>query len=70
MSNSFQNLHRRREGNVIVVGVISIGARAGRAVVVVNIAAIAAITIASTVIDVAMVPRPSKSPIRAGVPAG
>eukprot|EP00959_Pyramimonas_sp_CCMP1952_P356564 7467158-Pyramimonas_sp.AAC.1 len=30
VSSSFQRHHRRREGAVVVVGVISIGARAGR----------------------------------------
>ncbi len=37
MSNSIRNLHRRREDAVIVVGMISIGAVTGRAVVAVSI---------------------------------
>eukprot|EP00959_Pyramimonas_sp_CCMP1952_P290997 6087121-Pyramimonas_sp.AAC.1 len=56
MSNFFRNqdLHHRREDAVIVGGVISIGARTGRAVVAVNIvASIATIIIVSTVVGVA-----------------
>eukprot|EP00959_Pyramimonas_sp_CCMP1952_P475397 9504163-Pyramimonas_sp.AAC.2 len=63
MSNSPRNRRHRREGAVIVAGVISIGARTGRAVVFVNIAtSIATIIIVSTVVGVAMIPRPPKSP--------
>eukprot|EP00959_Pyramimonas_sp_CCMP1952_P126179 2638682-Pyramimonas_sp.AAC.1 len=71
MSNSFQNLHHRREDAAIVVGMSSIAARTGRAVVVINIVtSIATIIIVSTVADVVMIPRPSKSPTRSEVPVG
>eukprot|EP00959_Pyramimonas_sp_CCMP1952_P343847 7202353-Pyramimonas_sp.AAC.1 len=71
MSNSFQNLHRRREGAVIVVGAISIGAVTGRAVAAASIATNLAITITASILaDVAMIPRPPKSPTRTEVPAG
>eukprot|EP00959_Pyramimonas_sp_CCMP1952_P443667 9287858-Pyramimonas_sp.AAC.1 len=76
MSNSFQNLHHRREDAVIVVGVINIGAVTGRAVVAVNIVtSIATIIIVSTVVDVAMIPRSRRSrqtswPLRARACAG
>eukprot|EP00959_Pyramimonas_sp_CCMP1952_P198893 4159975-Pyramimonas_sp.AAC.1 len=59
MSNSIQNLHRRRESAVIVAGAISIGAVNGLAVVDVIIADSSAnIIIASAAVDVAMIPRP------------
>eukprot|EP00959_Pyramimonas_sp_CCMP1952_P270716 5659374-Pyramimonas_sp.AAC.1 len=55
----------------MVVSMISIGAVTGCPVVAVNIASsIAIIIIVPTVVDVAMVPRPPKSPTRIGVPAG
>eukprot|EP00959_Pyramimonas_sp_CCMP1952_P222069 4642664-Pyramimonas_sp.AAC.1 len=65
MSDSLENRHHRRAGAVIVVGVISIGA------VAVTIATnIATIMIASAVVDVAMIPRPPKSPTCIEMPAG
>eukprot|EP00959_Pyramimonas_sp_CCMP1952_P435905 9127867-Pyramimonas_sp.AAC.1 len=71
MSNSFRKVHHRHEDAVIVVGAISIGAHSGRAFVVVNIATnIAMITIASTIVDVAMIPRSTKSPTRSEMPSG
>eukprot|EP00959_Pyramimonas_sp_CCMP1952_P379549 7950506-Pyramimonas_sp.AAC.1 len=55
----------------MVVGVIGICTVTGRVVVVVIIAiSIATIISASTVVDVAMVPRPPNSPTRTAVPAG
>eukprot|EP00959_Pyramimonas_sp_CCMP1952_P399178 8364433-Pyramimonas_sp.AAC.1 len=69
MSNSLQNLHRRREGAVIVVGMIRLGAVTGLAVVfVIIVTSIVAIIIASTVVDVAIIPRPPNSSIRIEVP--
>eukprot|EP00959_Pyramimonas_sp_CCMP1952_P224065 4684967-Pyramimonas_sp.AAC.1 len=71
MSKSFHNLHHRREDAVIVFGTISIDARTGRAFVVVSIVtSIVTIIIVSTVVDVAMIPRPPKAPTRSEVPAG
>eukprot|EP00959_Pyramimonas_sp_CCMP1952_P376442 7885095-Pyramimonas_sp.AAC.1 len=71
MSNSLQNLHHRRDNAVTVVGVISIGAVTGCLVVAVSIVAnIATIIIVSTVVDVAMIPRPPKTPTRTEMPAG
>eukprot|EP00959_Pyramimonas_sp_CCMP1952_P370297 7755129-Pyramimonas_sp.AAC.1 len=72
MSNSFQNLHHRRDDAVIVVGVISIGAVTGCPVVAVSlVTSIATIIFASAVVDVAMIPLPPKSPTRTEVlPAG
>eukprot|EP00959_Pyramimonas_sp_CCMP1952_P088643 1854734-Pyramimonas_sp.AAC.1 len=50
MPNSFPNLHHRREDAVIIVGVLSVGAASGRAVVVANITtSTGTITIVSTV---------------------
>eukprot|EP00959_Pyramimonas_sp_CCMP1952_P294539 6160870-Pyramimonas_sp.AAC.1 len=59
MSNSFQNLHHRREDAAIVVGLIFIGARTGRACVGANI-----VTSISTIIML-----PPKSPTRSAAPA-
>eukprot|EP00959_Pyramimonas_sp_CCMP1952_P095323 1993441-Pyramimonas_sp.AAC.1 len=70
MSNSFQNLHRRRGDTVIVIGMITIGAViALAAVIVIIVTTIATINIVSTVVDVVMIPRPPKSPTRTEVPA-
>eukprot|EP00959_Pyramimonas_sp_CCMP1952_P473836 9502426-Pyramimonas_sp.AAC.1 len=67
MSYSFQTLHHRHE-DVIVVGVIRIGVVTGLAVVVViSPAGILATIIASTVVGVAMIPRPPKMPTRTEV---
>eukprot|EP00959_Pyramimonas_sp_CCMP1952_P137218 2871231-Pyramimonas_sp.AAC.1 len=58
-ANSFPSLRHRRENAVIIAGVISIGAVTGRAIVVVIIvASIVTRIIASTVVDVDMIPRP------------
>eukprot|EP00959_Pyramimonas_sp_CCMP1952_P221034 4621091-Pyramimonas_sp.AAC.1 len=69
MSNSVQHLHHQREDDVTVVGVKSIGAVTGRAVVVdLIVTSIATVIIASTVVDVVMMLCLPKSPIRPEVP--
>eukprot|EP00959_Pyramimonas_sp_CCMP1952_P306526 6415221-Pyramimonas_sp.AAC.1 len=64
MSKSFHKLHHRRVDTIIVIGVISLGAVIGLAVVIVIVVtSIATIFIVSTIVDVAMTPRPLESPL-------
>eukprot|EP00959_Pyramimonas_sp_CCMP1952_P200598 4195855-Pyramimonas_sp.AAC.1 len=71
LSHAFQNHDHRREDTVIVIGVINIGAVIGLAAVIVIIATmIATIVIVYIIVDGTMIPRPPKSPVRTGVPAG
>eukprot|EP00959_Pyramimonas_sp_CCMP1952_P176156 3681065-Pyramimonas_sp.AAC.1 len=70
-SNSSQDLHRERKDAVAVVVAISSGAVIGCAVVTFTmVTSSATIIAASTVVDVANIPRPPKSPPRTEVPAG